>query len=195
MAVVTALHAERRDRVRVELDGLPWRTFPAAAILAAGLVRGVELDRARVRVLRRAANRADALDRAAGALRHRERTIADLDALLHRGGVAGAERRDAVETLARLGYLDDGRFARRRAESLSARGYGNDAIRLELEERELGAELVDAALGALPSEAERAQHLAGTLAPDTAARRLAQKGFSEATIESVCGTPDAQRGE
>lgn len=195
MAVVTALHRERRGRVRVELDGAPWRTFPAAAVLAAGLARGVVLDRARVRVLRRAANRADALDRAAGALRHRERTIADLDALLHQGGVPGAERRDALDTLSRLGYLDDGRFAQRRAESLAARGYGNHAIRFELEERRLGAELVDAALGSLPPESERALRVAGALAPGTAARRLSQKGFSDETIESVCGTAEAQRGE
>jgi regulatory protein len=194
MAVVTALHPERRGRVRVELDGAPWRTFPAAAVAAAGLARGVELDRVRARVLRRTANRADALDRAAGALRHRERTSADLDAFLQRGGVAGAQRRDALNTLSRLGYVDDGRFAQRRAESLAAGGYGNDAIRLELEGRQLGAELIDAALEALPSEDERARRFAGTLAPEKAARRLAQRGFSDETIESVCGLPDPQAG-
>ena len=37
MRIVTALHPERRDRVRVDLDGEPWRTLPAAAVVSAGL--------------------------------------------------------------------------------------------------------------------------------------------------------------
>ena len=39
MPTVTGLHPERRDRVRVELDGAPWRTLPAAAVVSAGLRR------------------------------------------------------------------------------------------------------------------------------------------------------------
>jgi SOS response regulatory protein OraA/RecX len=44
-------------------------------------------------------------------------------------------------------------------------------------------------------ESERARRIAGTLVPAKAARRLAQKGFSDETIELVCGMPDTEWGE
>ena len=46
---MTALRPERRDRVRVELDGEPWRTLPAGAVVAAGLLVGTSSDRERAR--------------------------------------------------------------------------------------------------------------------------------------------------
>ena len=65
MRTVTALHPERRDRVRVDLDGEPWRTLPAAAVVSAGLRVGAALDRERARELGRSLRRFEALDAAA----------------------------------------------------------------------------------------------------------------------------------
>ena len=77
---VTALHPERREPVRVELDGAPWRTLPGRGRLAAGLSAGVELDRrtrARARAGRSAAPRRSTAppprSRAATARRRRAR--------------------------------------------------------------------------------------------------------------------------
>src|SRR6266511_748438 len=58
MAVVTALRAAGRGRVRVELDGQAWRVLPLEPVVRAGLAEGVELDRARLRTLARELRRA-----------------------------------------------------------------------------------------------------------------------------------------
>src|SRR4051794_31813061 len=126
MATVTALHPERRDRVRVELDGTAWRTLPAAAVVAAGLAVGMALDRPRARELRRALKRSAALETAARALARRDRSRAGLEAVLEQRGIAAGQREAAVETLERLGYVDEERFAASRAGSLAARGYGDE---------------------------------------------------------------------
>jgi regulatory protein len=187
---VTALRLERRDRVRVELDGAPWRVLPAAAVVDAGLSPGVELDRERARTLRRALRRTDALNRAATALGHRDRSRAALDALLSRHGVAASERGEALDTLTRHGYLDDARFAAARAQALAGRGYGDAAITEELTRQGLPDELSRTAVDALAPEEERARELVTTLTLAQAARRLAAKGFSYDTIENVVGSPD-----
>src|SRR5690242_166565 len=146
MPTVTALRPGRRDRVSVELDGAPWRTLPAAAVVAAGLGVGTILDRTRARALRRALRRTAALDAAGRALARRDRSPAGLQAVLERRGIPGAEREAAVETLERLGYVDEGRFAGSRAEALARRGYGDEAIRFDLEREGVGGEAVADAL-------------------------------------------------
>ncbi len=186
-ARVTALHSERRDRVRVELDGATWRTLPAAAVVAAGLGRGVELDRPRARALARALRRVDALDRAAAALARHDRSSADLEAALARRGVPATTRAGALETLGRLGYLDDERFARERAVRLAERGYGDAAICDDLERRGIPAERHAAALAGLEPEEERARRLAAPLNRQRAWRALAGRGFAAETIEQVVG--------
>ncbi len=192
MARVTALRSERRDRVRVELDGEPWRTLPAAAVVSAGLRVGAELDRERARELRRAVRRSDALERAAAALSRRDRSAAGLDAVLERRGVAAPERAQAVEAMSRLGYLDDARFAASRAAVLAGREFGDEAIRFDLERQGLGGEQIDDAVRSLDPEADRARTIAARAgSAPRAARRLAAKGFSADSIESALGMVDA----
>lgn len=188
MQRVTALHPERRDRVRVELDGEPWRTLPAAAIVSAGLFVGTELDRARARELGRALRRANALAAATAALARRDHSAAGLSAYLGERGVNAPERAQAVDTLARLGYLDDTRFAADRAASLVRRGFGDEGIRFDLARQGLDAEQIAAALETLEPEAERARALAAGLGSIArAARRLAANGFSPDAVESALG--------
>src|SRR5437870_4892097 len=105
MATVTSLRPDRRDRIQIELDGTPWRTLPASAVVAAGLREGVALDRERARALNRALRRSTALDAAGRALARRDRSVAELDTELERRGIGPAARTGAVETLQRLGYL------------------------------------------------------------------------------------------
>jgi regulatory protein len=191
MRVVTALHPERRDRVRVDLDGAPWRTLPAAAVVAAGLRVGRGLDRPLVRELARALRRAAALEAAGRALARRDRSPAGLAALLERRGVAPAQGTEAVETLERLGYVDETRFAHARATSLAARGYGDEAIRFDLEREGADADAIEEAMAALEPELERASALVAA-GGDRArnARRLLAKGFSPEAVEAAAGTPD-----
>jgi regulatory protein len=188
MTRVTALHPERRDRVRVELDGKLWRTLPATAVASAGLFVGTELDRARARELGRALRRSNALGAATSALARRDRSTAGLRAYLGDRGADPTAREQAVETLARYGYLDDARFAAGRAASLARRGFGDDGIRFDLVRQGLDAEQIAIALGTLEPEADRARAVSGrSHSVPTAARRLAAKGFSPDAIESALG--------
>jgi len=186
MARVTALHPERGDRVRVELDGAPWRTLPAAAVVSVGLMVGVELDRPRARELAQAIRRAEALGTAARALARRDRSVVRLAEYLAHRGVAPKERTEAVERLGEIGYLDDGRFATGRARSLADRGYGDDAVRFELDREGVDAEQIDAAVAGLAAERERAVSvLRGSRSPLAGIRKLAAKGFSADSIEAA----------
>ncbi len=186
MARVTALHPERRDRVRVELDGAPWRTLPAAAVVSARLTVGADLDRARVRELAQAIRRAEALGAATRALARRDRSVVGLADYLARRGVGRKERVEAVDRLADIGYLDDARFALGRARSLAERGYGDDAVRFELEQEGVAAERIDAAVAGLAAERDRALAvLRGSRSALTGIRKLAAKGFSADSIEAA----------
>jgi len=189
MPRVTALHAERGGRVRVELDGEPWRTIPAGAVVAAGMMVGVEVDRPRARELRRAMRRSNALKVATRALASSDRSVADLAGHLQRRGVAGPERDEALDALSRLGYVDDNRFAAERAALLARRGYGDEAIRFDLARRGIEEDQIAAAIEQLDAEADRARAAvpAGTLPDAKTLRRLAAKGFSSESLEVVFG--------
>ena len=69
---------------------------------------------------------------------------------------------------------------------MAGRGYGDAAIRADLEGRGLAVERIEAALAALDLESERALAIAerdgGTA---RTARRLIAKGFSEDAVESA----------
>ena len=183
---VTALVSERRNCVRVELDGTPWRTLPAAAVVAAGLLLGTELDRVRARTLARERRRAIALGAAARALARRDRPAAALAAELERRGVARPAGEEAVARLAQAGYVDDARFAAGRAAVLAHRGFGDDAIRFELEQAGVACELAADAVAALPPERERALTvLLRAKTPLAGVRRLAAKGFAADSIEAA----------
>ena len=188
MPTVTALLPERRDRVRVELDGESWRTVPTAAVVAAGLRVGAPLDRERARELRRALRRLAARDAAARALSRRDRSEAELARHLAKRGIDSARQVEAVETMRSLGYVDDTRFAISRARALAERGYGDEAIRWDLEHRGLTAEPVEEALARLEPEPARARGVAERLGGGPgAARALAGKGFSADSIEAAVG--------
>jgi SOS response regulatory protein OraA/RecX len=90
--------------------------------------------------------------------------------------------------MARLGYLDDGRFAATRAAALAARGYGDEAIRHDLEQQGVGEDERTAAIDALEPELERVRAIAASSgATVKTARRLAAKGFSDEAIEAAIG--------
>jgi regulatory protein len=122
----------------------------------------------------------DAVEEALRALRSRDRTAAELDARLAERGLGEGERREALDTLERLGYLDDERFARSRAEQLAGRGSGDALIRHDLESRGLDREIVETALAGLAPEHERAARIVAARGPGPAtARYRARKGFGE----------------
>ena len=188
---VTALRAPRPGRVAVELDGARWRILPLEVVVRAGLSVGEDLDRPRLRLLRRELRRHEAIQAATGALRQRDHSARSLEQKLVRRGVAPSERADALDTLARAGLVDDDRFALGRAQTLAGRGWGDAAIRADLERHGLAGDAVARAIAALEPESERArEHAARRGGGPRAARWLASRGFDVDALEGLV----AERG-
>jgi len=128
------------------------------------------------------------VDVAVRALRHRDRSRADVAARLEKAGVGEAEREAALETLERIGWVDDSRFAASRAEGLAARGRGDALIRDDLVRSAVSSEAIGAALASLEPEAERARAIVAAKGRSAAtARYLARNGFSEESVEATVG--------
>jgi SOS response regulatory protein OraA/RecX len=188
MPRITALRNENAGRVAVQLDAAPWRTLPLEVVVRAGLRVGEELDRPRARVVRRELRRHEALAVSTRTLRYRDLSTRSLERRLEQRAVGPAERVEAVETLKRAGVLDDRRFARSRAAALAGRGYGDAAIRFDLERHGVTSELVEDAVAELDSEEARARRVAAAAGSGArAARVLARRGFGADAIEAAAG--------
>ncbi|HEX6701938.1 MAG TPA: RecX family transcriptional regulator [Gaiellaceae bacterium] len=187
MALVTALRsAGRGGKVHVELDGAAWRTLPLEVVVRAGLSAGCALDRARLRLLRRELRRHEALEASTAALRHRDLSAQELEARLRRRRVAPAGREEALSTLRCAGLVDDDRVARSRARALADRGYGDAAIRADLERRGIDSAAAEAAVAELAPEHERAAGLVEKRGGGVrTARLLARRGFTEDVVEAA----------
>jgi regulatory protein len=172
--------------VKVDVDGAPWRTVPVEVVLAAGLHVGLELDRARLRLLRRELRSREALTKAARLVARRDLTERRLDDELARRRVSPSDRRETVARLVDVGAVDDERLARRRAELLAARGSGDALIRADLEARGVDRDLVAATVEVLEPEVVRARRVIASRgsSPQTA-RYLARRGFREDAVESA----------
>ena len=128
----------------------------------------------------------DAVETALRALRSRDRSTAELDARLAGKGVGETEREQVLETLERIGYVDDERFARARAKQLADRGSGDALIRHDLETRGVAPEVVEAALAELEPERVRAARIVARRGRSVkTARYLASRGFDGDALEGV----------
>ena len=107
--------------------------------------------------------------------------------MLDRAKVAPAARAETIERLTEAGAVDDGRFARTRAEVLADRGAGDLLVRHDLETRGIASATIAAAIESLEPERARAARICARrgAGPKTA-RYLARKGFSEESIETSC---------
>lgn len=186
MPRVTALRERKGGTVAVELDGEPWRTLPPDAVVRAGLAMGLELDRDRLRTIRRELRRSEALAVAVRALKHGDRSRSELDRRLEQRRVPETERREALSSLERAGYVDDRRAAASRARALAERGHGDESVRHDLLRRGFAEAAAEEAIAGLDPERDRARPLVerrgATLAT---ARWLAQRGFGQDAIEAA----------
>jgi SOS response regulatory protein OraA/RecX len=191
MPRVTALRPAQPGRVLVELDGERWRTIPLDVAARSGLSIGLELDRERLRTLRRELRRGDAVAAGTRALARHDRSEQGLRGVLERKGIGEREREEAIAALRRHGALDDKRFAEARATALAARGFGDAAIAFKLEQDGTEPEASAAALAALEPERERAVRLAFRRgASARTARWLAARGFAPESVEAALPTED-----
>ena len=163
--------------------------LPAAVVVRAGLREGLELDRRRVRTLRRELHRSDAFAVAARALQARELSVRRLAERLERAGITPNAREEALRALVEYGVVDDHRLASAAARALCERGLGDDAIRFRLDLLGVEDEEIDAALAELAPEDERAGEIAALRGPtQKTARYLARHGFGADAIEAAVGT-------
>jgi SOS response regulatory protein OraA/RecX len=128
----------------------------------------------------------DALDAAARALARRDRSEAGVLDVLRRKGIGEDEAVEAIETLRRLGAVDDERFASASAVALARRGFGDRAILFRLAREGVDRELAGEAVTALEPEADRARRLAARRGGSAkTARWLAGRGFDRDSIETA----------
>lgn len=129
---------------------------------------------------------ADPLEVALRALRVREHSSASLDQRLAGRGFDEAERASAIRRLQELGYVDDKRFARLRAEALCVRGSGNRLIDADLARHGIDRAVREQVLDALEPEDDRvAAIVARRGASPKVARLLAGRGFDEDAVGRV----------
>jgi regulatory protein len=140
----------------------------------------------------------DPLELAARALRRHDRSRRDVDVRLRQAGIGDADRAETLERLERIGYLDEDRFARARAAALAERGYGDAAIRADLEQQGTAPDRIEAALAELAPEHERAAALVERLgASARTGGRLLRKGFAPELVEDLVRArlPDRNAGD
>jgi regulatory protein len=132
------------------------------------------------------APRTEVLAVATRALARREHSQRSLRERLQREGVAADEAEAVVEELRHAGLVDDTRYAEERARVLAERGKGDAAIRFELERAGVDTAEIEAALGGLEPERERAAALVARRGASPAtARLLASRGFGEEVVNAL----------
>jgi regulatory protein len=124
-------------------------------------------------------------------LRHRDRSVTQLDRELEARGVAADVRAEALATLSRTGLLDDARFADSRARALAERGAGDRLVRHDLAAAGLAPDVIEEAIDALEPESERAARIVARRGRSAkTARYLAAKGFSDDLASAIVARDD-----
>jgi regulatory protein len=132
------------------------------------------------------APRTEALPVATRALARREHSQRSLRERLLRAGVSVDDAEAVIAELRQTGLVDDARFAEERARVLAEKGKGDAAIRFELERAGVGPAELEAALGTLDPERERAAALVARRGASPAtARLLAGRGFDEELVAAL----------
>ena len=132
------------------------------------------------------APRTEALAVATRALARREHSQRSLRERLLRAGVSASDAEAVVAELQQTGLVDDARFAEERARVLAGKGKGDAAIRFDLERAGVGPDELEAALGTLDPERERAAALVARRGASPAtARLLAGRGFDEEVVAAL----------
>jgi SOS response regulatory protein OraA/RecX len=190
---VTALRDDRRGRVAVELDGVPWRVLPVDVVVRSGLSEGGRLDRAALRTVRRELRRVEALAVAGRALRRRDLSRRRLAERLERAAVPPAAASESLHALEELGVVDDARVAQTRALALAERGWGDEAIRQRLVAEGFEETAAGEAVASLEPEPARARPLIERRgAGPRTARYLAGRGFGDEAVEASLGAAFGQ---
>ena len=207
MSVITGV-VERRDRVRIFVDGEFWAELDSGVAVEHGLFEGAVLSQASLAEARVAGERSLAMNRALSLLGYRTRAKGELRERLGRAGYSGETVAVVIARLEELGYLDDEEFARSLAREDAHKKYGPRRILGDLRragvDEEVAREAVDEAF------AERSEYLTALAiarrrynkeekGSDTQARRvygfLMRRGYSADVCVEVARGYRQETGE
>lgn len=159
------------------------------------LYQGMEVPPAALEQLKDAAGGSQARRRAANILSARPLSRAELEKRLVEKGETPAHAAQACDELERLGYLNDGEYAKMLAQYYVNRGYGPRKIRDELYRRGVPRELWDGALAGLEENTDAldrfvASKLSRIESPDhkdikRVTDALARRGYSWGDISAA----------
>jgi regulatory protein len=155
MAVITAIEAQKRDpeRVSVFVDGE--FAFGASRLLVAQhrLKTGSELTPSLIETLRHDDDVDRSFNAALNYLSYRPRSTREIEQYLRRRKVADEVAGAVIARLQRIGMLDDGEFARFWVENRMAfRPRGTRALKVELRQKGVSGEIIEAALEGMEDE-------------------------------------------
>jgi regulatory protein len=207
VSVITGV-VERRDRVRIFVDGEFWAELDSGVAVKHGLFEGAVLSQASLAEARVAGERSLAMNRALSLLGYRARAKGELRERLGRAGYSGETVVVVIARLEELGYLDDEEFARSLAREDAHKKYGPRRILGDLRragvDEEVAREAVDEAF------AERSEYLTALAiarrrynkeekGSDTQARRvygfLMRRGYSADVCVEVARGYRQETGE
>ena len=190
MSILTEIRVTRRGSRRrtLVLDDEPWRDVPSEVVAEAHLKQGSEVDPGELGALLDQTEPRCARDRAIRLLTFRERSVSELADRLAEDGYLPETVTGVIARLTSAGLVDDERFARSFARSLTQiRHLGRSRAARELSSHgidpQLAADALDEALS-LEDEESAARDLARTLAArpgatrDKIAGRLARRGYA-----------------
>jgi regulatory protein len=205
--VVTGM-VERRDRVRVSVDGEFWAELDSRVAIERGLFEGAVLSQARLAKARVAGEKSLAMNRALSILGYRARAKGELCERLGRAGFARETVAVVVACLEELGYLDDDEFARSLARDKAHKKYGPRRILGDLRRAGVAEEIAREAVNgefAERSEYQTALAIARRRynkeeeGSDTQARRvygfLMRRGYSADVCAEVASGYRQETGE
>lgn len=159
MGVITGLEPQEHDpeRISVFVDGRFAIGTTRFHAVSAGLALGQEVSETQLAELAGQDAAERAYDRALRFLSYRPRSRDEIERYFHRRGVDAAAAEAALARLERNGLINDAEFAGfwvDNRQRFSPRG--TRALRSELRQKGVQAEVIDAALAELPDEAQAA---------------------------------------
>ena len=186
-ADVAVTATTRRRSIALRLDGVAWLRVEPEALGELGVCNGDEIDDARRAAVEMALARVRARLFVVRSLAVKMQSAAEIERKLAARDVPADVAREAIERVARYGYLDDAALAGQLARGMQSRGYGRRRAEAKLRARGLRGEDAENALDEAYAEQDEtalAREALGRrpLVDDADRRRasafLARRGFS-----------------
>jgi regulatory protein len=138
---------KRRDRYSVYVDGKYVCSFSEGELLRLGLHRGQRLNEEELARLKDESHQDKAYMKALDQLSRRPRSEWELRDYLKRKGYADESAGRVIERLSKLGYVDDGDFARRWVENRRLlKPVSKRRLRQELKQKRVGESIIESVL-------------------------------------------------